>query len=380
MLETSNADAPLRVGLVSTFPPTACGIGRFAASLVDALAAVDPSLDIEVIRLKCGQNAHLPRRDVVMEIDPNSPIGIRAASRHLDRGDVAIIQHEFGIFGDDEGSSVLDLLTGVDVPKVVVLHTALPSPNSQQTRIVGSLAEEATIVVLCESAAKVLSERYSVPAEAIQVIRHGAQWPAQPVNHPPRRQLITWGLLGPGKGIERAIAAVGALRNIDPPPRYQIVGRTHPAVASRNGDAYRRHLQDLVDDLGVSDLVAFVDRYVSDNELFNLVRRCDLVIVPYDNDDQVSSGVITEAVGLGRPVVATRFPYSEELLGSGAGVIVDHNAGSIAAAIRGLIEDPIAYRRAVRAASDISEELSWTSIAGQYSRLIHGVAPVLATA
>lgn len=60
MLETSNAGTPLRVGLVSTFPPIRCGIGRFAASLVDALAAVDPTLDIEVIRLKCGQNAHLP--------------------------------------------------------------------------------------------------------------------------------------------------------------------------------------------------------------------------------------------------------------------------------------------------------------------------------
>jgi len=126
------------------------------------------------------------RRDILTEIDPNNPIGIRAASCHLDRCDVAIIQHEFGIFGDDEGSSVLDMLTGVDVPRVMVLHTALPSPNSQQARIVGSLAEEATIAVLCESAAKVPDERYSLPAEAIQVIRHGAQWPAQPVNHPPR--------------------------------------------------------------------------------------------------------------------------------------------------------------------------------------------------
>ena len=138
-------------------------------------------------------------------------------------------------------------------------------------------------------------------------------------------------------------------------------------------------LETMVTDLGIGDMVSFVDRFVDDSELFDLVRRSDLVIVPYDNDHQVSSGVITEAVGLARPVVSTRFPYSEEMLGSGAGLIVDRDEGAMADGIRRLIEDPIAYRRAMKAAEVKSAELSWARVAADHSRLIRGLSTALAT-
>lgn len=381
MLETpGTADAPIVVGLVSTFPPTRCGIGRFASSLVASLTTIDPSLAIEVIRLECTKDSRVARGEVVMEVDPNSDVGTRAAVRHLNRCTVALIHHEYGIYGANDGSAVVDLVAGLEVPTIAVLHTVLPSPTPRQRSIVESLARNATVVVMCDSAARLLQERYSVPPEAIEVIHHGAHWQAQPVNHQPRRELITWGLLGPGKGIERSIRAVARLSDVDPPVRYRIVGRTHPAIAARHGYEYRRLLQEMVDDLGVGEVVEFVDRYVSDDELFDFVRRSDVVVVPYDNHDQVSSGVVTEAVGLGRPVVATRFPYSEEVVGQGAGIVVEHDAESLAAAIRSLLEDPVSYERAARKAAQLSSKLSWPRVAKEYSRLIQGLAPAFATA
>jgi len=371
---------PTTIGLVSTFPPTRCGIGRYTASLVDALAKFDRSLDLQVIRVKCAGGPDLPRGDVVMEIDPNSDVGVRAAVRHLNRCDLTIVQHEYGIYGSDDGSAVVDMVAALGTPTLVVLHTVIPEPSTRQKAIVESIGKDAVLVVLCESAATLLTDRYSVSPESIRVIRHGAQWTAQPANHQPRRRLITWGLLGPGKGIERSIEALSLLRDVDPPVRYQIVGRIHPAVVARDGYGYRRLLQDRVERLGVSHLVEFVDRYVSDEELFDLVRRSDVVVVPYDNHDQVSSGVITEAVGLARPVVATRFPYSEEILATGAGVVADHDPESLAAAIRLLLEDPMVYRRACQAATDLSDHLSWGNAAKEYSRLIRSLSPAVATA
>jgi len=373
-------EPPLRVGVVSTFPPTRCGIGRFASSLVAALSRVDPTLDIEVLRLLPGTMAPVAPEAVVMEIDPDNSVGIRAAGRRLGECDVTVIQHEFGIYGADDGVAVLDLVAAVESPKLVALHTVLPDPTERQRSIVETLAETSRVVVLCQSAADLLRTRYTVPHDAIEVIPHGSNWSAQPLNPQPHRQLITWGLLGPGKGVERSLEAVALLRDIDPPIRYRIVGRTHPVVAERHGFAYRTMLEKRVRELELSDLVEFVERYVDDGELFELVRRSDVVVVPYDNRDQVSSGVITEAAGMGRPVVATKFPYSEEVLATGAGVLVDHDPRSMADAIRALVEHPIAYRRAAREAAKLSRELSWKSVALEYSQLIHGLAPAAATA
>jgi polysaccharide biosynthesis protein PslF len=366
--------------MVSTFPPTRCGIARFGFSLVEALSSVDPSLELEVVRLLPDSNQSVSRGAVVMEIDPASPVSLRAAGRHLSGTDVAILQHEFGIYGEDDGESVLDLIKIIDAPKIAVLHTVLPHPTPHQAGIIRALAREARPVVLCHSAARLLEIGYSVPPEEVAVIPHGAHWSAQPANRQPRRRLITWGLLGPGKGLERSLAAVAKLRDIDPPIEYQIVGRTHPTVVARSGYRYRAMLERVVNDLGIGDLVDFVDRYVDDSELFELVRRSDLVIVPYDNDHQVSSGVITEAIGMARPVVATRFPYAEEMLASGAGAIVDHDEYALADAIRRLIEDPVAYQRAATAAREESAELSWDRVAAQHSQLIRGLSAALATA
>jgi glycosyltransferase involved in cell wall biosynthesis len=334
-----------------------------------------------VVRLVNEPNSNpSPSGVVTMEIDPSSAISIRAAAHHLERCEVAVINHEFGIFGPGDGVSVLDLVRLMDVPTVSVLHTVLPEPGAQQRQILESLAELTTPVVLCDSARRLLAERYSVPESSVEVIHHGAHWGVQPVNNPPRRNLITWGLLGPGKGLERSIAALAELRDLDPPVHYRIVGRTHPNVVRQAGYVYRYSLQRLARDLGVDHMVEFIDRYVDEDELFSLVRDSDLVVVPYDNSDQVSSGVMTEAIGMGRPVVATRFPYAEEMLGSGAGVVVDHDVSAVAGAIEHLLEDSVAYRRAAREASVLSAQLSWESVGQKYAELFRRLALAEATA
>jgi polysaccharide biosynthesis protein PslF len=363
-----------RVGIVSTYPPTRCGIARFSASLFSALAEVDPSLQVDILRLVDSPGPESPY-PVSMEFDPAGAVGVKAAVNHLNRGDIAVINHEFGIFGPEDGRSALDLAEGLQVPAFTIMHTVLSEPTSGQRAVIQSLASLTTPVVLCEAAREILVDRYAVSSSDIEVIPHGAHWSAQRISHSPRRQLITWGLLGPGKGLEESLAALAQLGKMDPPVRYQIVGRTHPNVVRNAGLAYRQSLDRLIERLGLDDRVEFIDRYVSDEELFDLVRASDLVVVPYRNQDQVSSGVITEAIGMGRPVVATRFPYSEEILESGAGLVVEHDVAALANGIETLLEDSVSYRRAAREAAKLSGELSWSSIARKYSGLIHQASP-----
>lgn len=373
--------AKIRVGVVATYPPTRCGIARFTHSLVEGVEDNDESVSFDVVRLVAepasdGECAY----PVTMEFDPSSHVGLKAAAAHLNGMDAAVISHEFGIFGGDDGSSVVELVNLLDVPAITILHTVLSDPSDRQRMIIEQLAEATTPVVLCDAAVDILTNSYDVPANGVEVIRHGATWDPQPVNHSPRRRLITWGLLGPGKNLEQAIAAVAELDQFDPPLQYQIVGRLHPAFVRSHGHGYRTELSRLVFDLGLEDRVEFIDRYVDDAELLSMVRQSDIVLVPYGNSDQVSSGVITEAIGAGRPVISTRFPYAEEMLATGAGIVVDHDPASLASGVNQLLDDTVAYRRAARAASQLSGDLSWANVGRRYARLLHQIAPARATA
>lgn len=358
-----------RLGLVTTYPPTQCGISKFSNSLVESIATTNPDIGIDIVRLIDDHSVASYGGDSVLEVIPDLLIGIRAAARRLNACDVVILQHEYGIFGANDGESVLDLIERVRRPIIAVLHTVLPDPSPRQRMIIEGLAASCRVVTVSESARQVLATHYSINPADVSMIPHGAGWSCHSVNRPPRRELITWGLLGPGKGLERAISALPSLRDLEPLPRYRIVGRTHPAVAKRSGRLYRQSLEDLVTALGVDDMVEFVDTYLDEQELEELVAAADVVLVPYDNNNQISSGVLTEAVAAGRPVVATSFPHAQEMLGNGAGILVAHDSRHIADAVRALFSDVGLYMSCAAAASAASPGLLWESSGRRYARL-----------
>ena len=218
-------------------------------------------------------------------------------------------------------------------------------------------------------------EDYGVDAAKVSVIPHGAATPEDsstveigPAWRSPK--LLTWGLLGPGKGIEWAIDAVSHLSDLRPRPQYVIAGATHPKVLSCSGDAYREMLAARVKGSAAAGQVSFDPTYRDLASLNALIRSADLVVLPYDSQDQVTSGVLVDAVAAGRPVVATAFPHAVELLATGAGIVVpQRNPLALAEAIRSVITDP---RRAAAMAAEarrLAPGLSWAAIAGRYGAL-----------
>lgn len=368
---------PVHVGVVTTYAPSRCGIARFSASLIDALNRVAPQYDIDVVRLTDGDTGRpgtASARTVGMEFDPDCPVSVRAAARHLEGADLVLLQHEYGIYGQDDGQAIVRLVTELKTPIISVLHTVLSSPSARQRQIIERLAAEGTIVVPSRSARDELLRRYRVAPHSVFAIPHGADWTPAPAGATPRRRLISWGLLGPGKGFERAIAAVAQLRDLRPEVRYQIVGQTHPKVLRQYGQSYRQSLEHLVERMSMSSMIEFVDRYVDDEELYELAVAADVVLAPYDNQEQISSGVLIEAVAAGRPIVATRFPHAVELLADGAGVVVEHaDTSAMADAIRRLLEDGAAYDAAWQATCRKAGDLSWDTVASEYTQLFSAI-------
>jgi glycosyltransferase involved in cell wall biosynthesis len=182
--------------------------------------------------------------------------------------------------------------------------------------------------------------------------------------------MVTWGLLGPGKGIEHAIDALALLDDVRPQPCYVVAGQTHPKVRGRSGDAYRELLMTRAADRGVADRVEFEDRYLSPAALAAVIRQSDVVVLPYESREQVTSGVLVDAVASGRPVVATEFPHAVELLRLGAGLTVAHDDPvALAGALRRVLREPGLADRLRAGARALARDLCWESVAGRYLAL-----------
>jgi glycosyltransferase involved in cell wall biosynthesis len=137
-----------------------------------------------------------------------------------------------------------------------------------------------------------------------------------------RTVLSTFGLISDSKGLELAIRALPKITATHPEVLYLIAGQTHPEVINKEGESYRLSLQHLVHDLDLCDHVSFIDRFLTIDELARLLARTDLYLTPYRSKDQIVSGALTFAVAAGCPVVSTPYFYAEDLLSSGAGVLV----------------------------------------------------------
>lgn len=359
------------VAMLSTYPPDHCGIGRFASSLASHLA--DDGVSVDMLRILRPSSAEgTVGREVVLEFDPACRVSTATAGRRANRSDVAMLQHEFGIYGPRDGHAVLGLMDAVEIPVITVLHTVLPEPARRQRQIIERLAERSAAVVgLSRSATGLLLDRYDIDPDKLTVIPHGSSWSVLPISPGPRNRVLTWGLLGPGKGIERAIAATARAVLPAPGVEYWIVGQTHPSVLQRSGTSYRQMLESLAQSCGMGDRAIFDDRYQDEGTLRDLVASSDVVVLPYDNDDQISSGVLVEALAAGRPVVATAFPHAVELLSDGAGVVVEHgDEAALTRALETLLTDDLAYQRAAGCAAAVGAEFRWDVIARRYASLI----------
>jgi polysaccharide biosynthesis protein PslF len=363
----------MRFGFVSTFPPTQCGLATFTAALRDALlhSTADEGRVVRLVDVPTPR----PGDEVVAQLITADSDSLSRAAAELNLCDVAIMQHEYGVYGGADGSEILHLLDQVKVPCIVVLHTVLTGPTPHQRQVLESVMAKAdAVVVMTMTARERLVAGYAVDLTKVAVIAHGAPVMATTMAEPTFRTgeftILTWGLLGPGKGIEWGIEAMAMLRDLQPMPRYLVAGQTHPKVLLHEGDVYRDRLHAQVRQAELGAWITFDGHYRTTSSLAALVRSADVVLLPYDSTEQVTSGVLIEAVAAGKPVVATQFPHARELLAGGAGLLVPHrDPAAIAAALRSVITRRDVMVKMAAAASATAPHMLWPVIADQYREL-----------
>ncbi len=307
--------------MLSTHPPTICGLASFNAALADGLVA--SGAQVSIVRVAGGQPSSDAR--IVGELVNGSAASITACADLLNQNRVALIQHDFNIYGGADGDELVAVMEALRVPSIVVAHDIPADPTPHQRSVLEAVMTLADrVVVMSDSASERLCSLFTVERRKVVTITHGARIPSgERVKRAGRPTILTWGLLGPGKGIERVIDAMASLRELRGQPQYLIAGATHPRVLAAEGEAYREGLAERVQSNGLAGAVRFEPGYRSAAALAVLVQSCAVVVLPFDSTDQVTSGVLVNAVASGRPVVATAFPHAIEMLGSGAGTVVD---------------------------------------------------------
>jgi glycosyltransferase involved in cell wall biosynthesis len=367
-------------GFLSTHPPTHCGIASFNASLAAHLTA--DGTPSGIVRITVPGDDIRPAPGVVHTWSTGTAAGWRDAVAALNAYDVAVVQHEYGIYPGRDGEDILPVLRRLTVPSIVVLHTVLSNPTGAQKSLLEQVVSAATAVVTMTGTARDrLRAGYAVDPGKISVIPYGADEPAGVPVRRAQPHLLTWGLLRPGKGIEWALRALARLQTLDPAPTYTVAGRTHPKVVERDGEAYRAGLHQLGATLGVAHAVDYRAGYQDTVALDRLIRSADVVVLPYDSTEQVTSGVLVAAVAAGVPVVATAFPHAVEVLTSGPGLVVPHRHPiKLAAAVKRVLTDPALVEGWATRSRSLSAELRWPVVAARYDALASTLIHARATA
>ena len=370
----------LHTAIVATYPPRHCGIASFTHDLARAtgttsIVALHPPDAPTIYPMEVR---HRIRRDVAADY----PRTARALAR--DGVELVSIQHEYGIWGGADGEHVLDFVRALRIPAVATLHTVRRTPTPSQHRILSGLcAAVEGVVVMSQAAATLLTRVYGVSPMRISVIPHGVPDLARvdPELVKPglglagRAVILSFGLIGPGKGYELAIAAMPAVVEAIPNASYVILGATHPELLRREGEAYRDGLVARAAELGVADHVRFEDRFVTQAELGRWLQAADVFVTPYPNLEQIVSGTLSYAVGAGKAVVSTAYEYAVELLADERGTLVPPaSPPALAAALVELLADPLRRERMGVRAHRFGRHMVWSEVGTAYRGLFDRVA------
>src|SRR5574342_1019070 len=276
-----------RMAFVGTYLPRQCGIATFTTDLCEAIAAEYSGTTCIALPVNDTEEGYAYPPRVRFELTEKDIDSYRRGADFLNINNVDLVslQHEYGIFGGRAGSHILALLRELRMPIVTTLHTILHDPDPDQRRVLEEVAALSDrLVVMSERGAEFLQEVYGVSPEKIDQIPHGI--PDVPFVDPSFHKdlfgvegkivLLSFGLLSANKGIENVIAALPAILAKHPNVVYFILGATHPHVLRHDGETYRFSLQWLAQEKGVENQVIFYNRFVTLEELVELISAAEI--------------------------------------------------------------------------------------------------------
>lgn len=337
---------------LTTFPPRECGIATFAQDLCDAIVRkFDRTFILRICPLESENEKHSYHQDVKHTLNTDLQASYDALATEINSDaaiQVVVIQHEFGLFANNE-AAFMEFLPMLLKPVITVFHTVLPSPNPDLKSAVQVIAmRSAAIVVMTQTSARILATDYGISDDKISLIPHGTHLVAhidklrlkEKYDLVGKKVLATFGLLSAGKNIESTLRAMPDIIAVHPEAMFLVIGKTHPTVVKNEGEAYRQELQDLVTTLNIQHNVRFINRFLPLPELLEYLQMTDVYLFTSKDPNQAVSGTFSYAISCGCPVISTPIPHAREVLQADAGIMIEFEApDQVAAAAIRLLSD-----------------------------------------
>lgn len=321
--------------VITSYPPRECGIATYSQDLIKALVnKFDDSFNFSICALESNTETPAytePIKYVLNTEDADAFLRLGESIEADTAVKMILIQHEFGFFQQNE-AAFFRFLQSLHKPFAIVFHTVLPLPGKdllQQVQQISELA--ASVIVMTKSSKKILLSDYHLSLKKIIVIPHGTH--LVPHEHKAtlkqkyhltgRTVLSTFGLLGSGKNIETTLRALPAIVQQHPTVLFLIIGKTHPSIVKRDGEAYRQLLQSMVQELKLDNHVQFINSFLPLPLLLEYLQLTDIYLFTSKDRNQAVSGTFSYAISCGCPVISTPIPHAREVLKHDAGIIID---------------------------------------------------------
>ncbi|WP_062305494.1 glycosyltransferase family 4 protein [Alicyclobacillus sendaiensis] len=377
----------LEIGYVSTYVPRKCGLATYTHHLRQSVrrAAGSSAADQVIAMLGPDEDVKNYNRSYwFLRRDERRDYARIARRVNESRIGVVSLQHEFGIFGGEAGAYILDFIDALHKPLVTTFHTVFRKPMSPYREVQKEIAERSDrIVVMNRQAIEYLVEAFGISPSKIHYLPHGT--PVRSVT--PRAELrkrfgwqdraviVTFGLLGPSKGIEFMLDAMPDIVREVPNALYVIAGQTHPEIVKREGEAYRESLVRRIHALGIDDHVVMLNRYMSEADIVDLITAADLYVTPYPNMEQITSGTLAYAVGMGQVVLTTPYAYARDLLKDVPELLVPYgDTRAWAERAVEVLTNPEKRAKYAERISAIGADMTWPRVGERHWQLFHDVA------
>ncbi len=376
-----------KIAYVSTYIPKKCGLATYTHHLRHAITAVKEAPSTDPVVAMCREDESEDYREPWMwPLVKTDPEIYRELAEKINQSDVDIVslQHEFGIFGGEGGEYVLEFLHKVRKPVVTTFHTVFEHRVEPYASIQAQIAKLSDhLIVMNRKAIGFLHDCFEIPSDRVTFIPHGTPVPNRSSRAATRRSLgwdnrkvlFTFGLLSRSKGIEFALRAIAGAAAAIPDLLYVIAGATHPEVRRNEGEAYREELTTLIRELGLTHHVQMIDRYIPEDELAALISASDLYLTPYPGMQQITSGTLAYAAGLGRPILSTPYCYAKDLVQGHEEMLLPYgDTAAWSAKIIELFAFPGMLDRWERIVTEIGRTMHWPQVGAHHLQLFERLA------
>jgi len=359
--------------------PKECGIATFTHDLLNSVRS--ENVKCEVIAVNDPYETYNYPEEVVFQIDRDQLKDYYLVADYINQSDADIVclQHEFGLFGGDAGDYIFTLLSEINKPVITTMHTLIREPELAYRKATEKLIDHSEkLIVMSQTAVDILKGVYDVSEDKIKIIFHGM--PDYPFNNSSKYRrkmnlkgsplILTFGLLSQNKGIESMLKALPEVVKQYPNLVYLVPGATHPMVKKTQGEVYREYLQNMVTELRLENNIVFHNKFVEIEELCNYIMASDIYVSPYLSREQIVSGTLTYALGMGKGIISTLYWYAKEMLADNRGLLVDFNdTNGFTKALLSLIENPKECKEMRRRAYDFGRKMTWKNVGSEYNTI-----------